>query len=206
MSNKKDVSVLAGTPGASMDIIAALVSEVRKCGGTEEDVYGLIAPEEKILVPKIAELIVQEVHNTYRVTVDYNMSLAEMIEAGNYDWRNNDINNINFSTPPEYLRLGKVDVNIELVCCGRYMTKNKVLVDLDSHGKRPGILPELLALGARFPFLQLEYPVVQIGSVWPDRGGLRGTYLRRGKKERGLSVIWLKYGFRGYYRIIAVQK
>lgn len=206
MSNKKDISILAGTPAPSMDIIAALISEVRNCGGAEEDVYGLETPERKILIPKIAELIMQKVHNTYKITVDYNMSLAEMIKAGNYDWRNNDINDINFPTPPKYLRLGKVNVNIKLVCYGRDMTRNKVLVDLDSHGKRPGILPELLALGARFPFLQLEYPIVQIGSVWPDRGGLRGTYLRRGNKERGLSVIWLKYGFRGYYQIIAVQK
>jgi len=69
-------------------------------------------------------------------------------------------------------------------------------------------LPELLSVGAEHPQKQIEFPIVQVGSVWPDlqRGGKRGVYLRRGNKERGLAFIWLEHGFPSYYRILAVKK
>lgn len=182
--------------------ILRLVSEIKKRGGTEADLYRLKMP----LLGKVADLIVQEAHSIYRVIVDYGMSTEEMVTAGCYDWSNRSINSVNFPVPPEFRELGRVDVNVHLVPCKKLISYIKALSMLSLLGLRPGILPEQLAVGAAFPQKQIEFPIFQIGSLWADRGGQRATYLRRGNKERGLSVAWIKYGFQPYYRIIGVER
>lgn len=140
----------------------------------------------------------------YPVIVDYDMSLEEMVEAGKYDWGNRSINKVNFP----FYGSGKAKVNIKLVCFGRDMQYSEVLLGLDSLSLKPGNLPELLALGAKYPALQLDFPIVQVGTIWQniDRSGRRGIYLRRGNKERGLSAIWLEHGFLKWYRFIAIDE
>ena len=138
----------------------------------------------------------------FPVVVDYNMSLEKMIEAGKYDWGNKGINQENY----RFSGSGKVELVIKLVCLGQDSDREEVLKRLKFLGLRPGTLPELLALGARYPRLQLEFPIVQLGTVRHEvkRGGWRGLYLRRGNKERGLSAIWVDRGFLKWYRFIAV--
>ena len=142
---------------------------------------------------------------THEVVIDYNMSLEEMVEAGKYDWGNLGINGENFKFKRGD---GKVRIIIKLVCFNRLMSYREVLRWFSRHGLRPGNLPELLAFGATYPEKQLEFPVVQVGTLWriKKRRGSRGLYLRRGNKERGLSAIWLEHGFLKYYRFIAVEK
>ncbi len=138
----------------------------------------------------------------YRITVDYSLAMVEMIAIGKYDWGNKDINTKNF---PMYGK-GTSDLTVELVCFGKFMKFQDVLRELRSRGLRPGTLSELLAFGATYPKKQLEFPILQIGSVWSDRGGRRVVFLRKGNKERGVSVVWTRYGWGPYYRFIAVRK
>ena len=138
----------------------------------------------------------------YRITVDNNLSMAEMITVGKYDWGNKDVNTKNFPMHGK----GTTDLIIELVCFEKFMKFHDVLRELQSRDLRPGTLPELLAFGAKYPKKQLEFPILQVGSVWPDRGGRRVVFLRKGNKERGISVVWTRYGWGPYYRFIAVKK
>lgn len=140
----------------------------------------------------------------YKICVDYDMSLEDMVIAGKYDWGNRSINIINFP----YKGKGKSEIELKLVCFGKDTQYEEVVAGLESLGLRPGTLPELLALGAAYPDLQLEFPIVQVGTIWQniDRSGRRGIYLRRGNKERGLSAIWLEHGFLKWYRFIGVEK
>lgn len=142
---------------------------------------------------------------THRVVIDNDMSLEDMIKAGNYDWGNWSINAKNF----KFKRgKGKIGVTIKLICFNRLMSYRKIIRWFNRHGLRPGNLLELLAFGSTYPKKQLEFPVVQMGTLWriKKRRGSRGLYLRRGNKERGLSAIWLEHGFLKYYRFIAVEK
>ena len=142
---------------------------------------------------------------THEVVVDLDKSLEEMVEAGHYDWGNLGINGKNFKFKKGK---GNVRVVIKLVCFNKFMSYRQVLKWFSLHGLRPGNLPELLAFGATYPEKQLEFPIVQVGTLWriKKRRGSRGLYLRRGNKERGLSAIWLEHGFLKYYRFIAVEK
>ena len=141
-----------------------------------------------------------------KVTVDYGLSLDEMIAAGKYDWQNNSINTLNFPLSVSRRVNWKVELNAYLVCFNMFVDYDEIPPTLDSYDLKEGDLPILLAIGAEHPKKQIEFPIVQTGNVWPDlqRGGKRGVYLRRGNKERGLAFIWLDHGFPGYYRIIAI--
>ena len=141
----------------------------------------------------------------HEVILDCDMSLEEMVTAGKYDWGNLGINAKNFKFKKSK---GKVRVTIKLICFNKFMSYREVLKWFSRHGLRPGNLPELLAFGAAYPEKQIEFPVVQVGTLWriKRRRGSRGLYLRRGKKERGLSAVWLEHGFLSYYRFIAVHK
>ena len=148
---------------------------------------------------------------TLEVLVDYTVPIEAMIAAGHYDWFNQGINEINFPIPQCYRARGQISVGVTLldhentVPKGKTISYGQVSRNIKARKKRPGILPELLWLGAAFPSLQLEFPIVQIGTLWATRGGRRGLYLRRGNKERGLAAIWMGHGFLPYYRFIAVE-
>lgn len=194
-------------------VARCITSKIVEYGGSAEDFLYLYQPDSFSIISDLAELVVQKRRNLYRIPVDYNMPMEEMIAVGNFDWTNRGISPSAFPIPEEFKGIGKTNINLELIQCGDMMSDGEDFVSLDgvlkyleNQGKRPGILPELLALGAKFPHLQLEFPIVQIGSLWKTRGGERGLYLRRGNKERGLAVIWMQFGFLKYYRIIAVKK
>lgn len=139
-----------------------------------------------------------------KVTVDCDLTFDQMIAAGKYDWQNNNINETNFP----FQGRGKIIVDAYLTCFNRFMDYDEIPLALDSCGLKEGVLPVLLAVGKEHPNKQVEFPIVETGSIWPDlqRGGRRGVYLRRGNKERGLAFIWLDHGFPGYYRILAIKK
>ena len=141
---------------------------------------------------------------SYAVWMDYGMSRSDMVRVGEYDWNNNNINETNFPIESS----GKGYFDVKLVCFDRFTELGLVRFGLDLYDLRPGNLTELLGFGAAFKTRQLEFPIVEIGSLWPDvqRKADRGVYLRRGNKERGLSFIWVDRGFLPYYRFIAVKK
>lgn len=204
--SKKDTSVFVSALGVLMGIITALVSAVRKRGGTDEDIYRLATPEGENLIGKIAELIVQAgklPENCYRVAVDYGQTLAQMIANGKYDNANSDINQNNFPVSSN----GKQDVVIELVHFGRDMESEAVLKELDARGLRAATLPELLAFGASCPEKQREFPIVALGSVWRSRSGFRHVpSLGRYGSGRELSLLWFDDWWDDDCRFTAVRK
>ena len=139
---------------------------------------------------------------TLDVTIDYNMTIQEMIEAGRYDSINQDIAG-NFQPPHGGWGHGSFQKTLYLVCFNRFMEFEEVLYELSIDPWRPGLLPDQLAIGAEHPDKQREFPIVQVGSLWMIRGFHRGTYLRRANKERMLSKVWLNMGFNSYYRFVA---
>ena len=192
--SKKDTSAIVSALGVLMSIITALVSAVRKQGGTDADIYRLATPEGESLIEKIAALIVQAgkpieklAENCYKVLVDYGQTLQQMIANGKYDYANSDINSTNFPTTGN----GKQEVVVELVHFGRDMESSAVLKEFESRGLRAATLPELLAFGAIYPEKQREFPIVVLGSVWQDRDGSRYVpcLFRCGSKRR-LGLGW----------------
>ena len=143
---------------------------------------------------------------TYLLSVDYGRSVKNGMRAGRYDWANPDINSRNF---PTNKRKGMVGVAVELIHLhlNRVISTEEALHELDRMGYHPVELHELLAFGEKYPEVQIEFPVVALGSVWRDRYGNRVAPCLLGLgSERGLDLLWTEYGWDKFFRFAAVRK
>jgi hypothetical protein len=105
---------------------------------------------------------------TYKVTVDYSMSLADMIAAGKYDMVTKEM--MTQARFPFEARDAE-EVELHLVHFDRETTTREVLAELVERGLRPATLPELCALGAFLPQLQRQFHIVALGSRWQNSHG-----------------------------------
>jgi len=139
----------------------------------------------------------------YPVTVDYGLSLAEMIKVGKYDWVNDLITAKHFPFTGE----GMVELKVQLVHFKRRIESDDAIKEMDGMGLRPLALSELLAFGAKFPEVQREFPIIALGSVWPYRDGDRYIPgLWEDDHERSLSLRWFGSGWDEDCRFAAVRK
>ncbi len=207
---RKDVSVIVSALGVLMSIITALVSAVRKQGGTDVDIYRLATPEGESTIEKIAALVVQAgkpieklAENCYKVLVDYGQTLQQMIAAGKYNHVNSNITADNFPVTGH----GQQEVVVELVHFGREMESEVVLREFETRGLRAATLPELLAFGIKYPEKQREFPIIALDSVWQNRDGYRLIpELWDVAYGRFLDLHWLEFRWSEHYRFLAVRK
>lgn len=140
---------------------------------------------------------------TYPVSINYGLSLEEMIAAGRYDWKSDDIVTKHFPVKGE----GVANVEIQLVHFDRVIESEEAIEELDKMGLRPAKIEELLAFGAKYPKVQREFPIVALGSVWRFAHGLRHVpYLGRSGAGRGLSLGWFEGEWVERCRFAAVSK
>ncbi len=140
----------------------------------------------------------------FLLTVDYDLPLAELAAAGNYDYVSSDITE-------EHFRVGWGERDIEslLVHLHRPTPTDNVLKELERHDLRPATLPELLAFGAQYPNPQREFPVLALGSIWddPENSYRRAVRILEHPGDRRLDLTW-DHGaqWNQLYHFLAVQK
>ncbi|MST04401.1 MAG: hypothetical protein EXS49_02440, partial [Candidatus Pacebacteria bacterium] len=144
-----------------------------KLGG-EDGVMRFLRDELEVVEKKLEE---------FDLTIGYSLVLEQMIELGNYDWKDPAITAKNF---PLERRDEKRQVKGILVHYGRDMSTDAVLSDLNAKGLRPAPIDELLALGAKHPDLQRKFPIVALGSSFVYGGGRYYPYLHRYDTDRNL--------------------
>lgn len=153
-------------------------------------------------------LVPCSVNQNFKVTVDYSQSIAEMVAAGKYDWKNDDITEKHFPSPK--LPAGfptKVELNLELIHFNRVISSDEALAELKKQGLRPATLRELLAFAVSYPEKQREFPIVALGSVWRRWDGSRCVpCLWGGSVGRYLGLGYFGDGWGGYDRFLAVRE
>lgn len=143
------------------------------------------------------------VDDIYSAIVDYNMSLAEMIKVGKYDYVNGEIASKNFPI----MGSGKVDISFELVHLNKSASSEEVLLHMEKNNLRPATLAELLAFGAKYPEIQREFPIVALGSFWINGDGIRLVlYLGKDNSKRFFNLYWFDRDWSGDWRFLAVRK
>ena len=102
---------------------------------------------------------------TFQVTVDYGQLLVDMIKAGNYDWKSDDITAEHFPVQGE----GKKEKEVTLFHFKREISSETAISEMDKAGYRPATIEELLALGYSYPELQKQFPIVALGFGWQNQ-------------------------------------
>lgn len=139
--------------------------------------------------------------------IDYTKSLEQMISAGNYDWKNNNITAKCFRIIGE----GRVDFEVKLFHFGRSISSGDAVAQIvaadPENPWEPAKAEHLLAFGEKFPDEQRKYPIIGLGSVGEVFGGGRLVLcLCGGSSRRGLDLPWFDVGWDGDYRFLAVRK
>jgi len=139
----------------------------------------------------------------YAISANYDLSVEKAVKAGKYDWSNSDITTKHFPSS----RKGAAELEITLVHFDREIDSDEAIRELDKMGLRPVELPELLALGAKYPDVQREFPVIALGSVWQYPLDYRFVpYLSESSGRRGLGLDWFGHRWHRRCRFAAVRK
>ncbi len=185
--------------GKELGLVHEAVVTGRKVGA-DRDFWSILAHDEQKF-REVVELV--RGRPSYEVIVNRDLSRAESIEAGKYDWVNSDITQEHFPVKGS----GKQNVNIVLFHFNRTITSDEVIAEMEKAGYRPADIDELLGLGVVNPDLQKEFPIVGLGSVWRGPGGSRRVpYLGWGGVERDLDLHWFGNGWGARCRFAAVRK
>lgn len=104
----------------------------------------------------------------YKITVDYSQSIAQMIGAGGYDCVDPDITAEHFPIQGDSIK----SVEVFLFHFNYSIFSEDAIVEMDKDGYRPVNAAELFGLGAQHPQLQLEFPIVCLGTIWQCLNGL----------------------------------
>ena len=148
------------------------------------------------------EVVWQTIANLYSVIVYYDQSLAEMISAGKYDWKNSEITEKSF---PSKIR-GQETLNLEMVHFNRNISSDSAVEEMYKMGLRPATLRELLSFGAKYPEIQREFPVVALGDSCRLGGDRHIACLGGDGSDRNLFLHWWHGAWDGNYRFLAVRK
>jgi hypothetical protein len=133
--------------------------------------------------------------------INRGLSLREMVEAGHYDWVNDDITAERFPIKGS----GSVETSFELVHFNRNIESDEAVKEMAKRGLRPADLAELLAFGAAFPEEQRKYPIVELGSVARIGGSRYVACLYRDDSRRSLSLLRWGGSWDADYRFLAVR-
>jgi len=187
-------------------ILQSLLEKVRKRGYSDDEILRVATAQGDSLLDKFADVMAdaaRKPRDIFPVTVNYDLSLKEAINAGNYQAVHGDINAKNFPST----RSGQAALEIVLVRYEHRMKSEEVLQELGKEGLRPAELPEFLAFGAKYPDMQRKFSVAGLGSVWRDRKGYRNVpCLYEASEGRYLDLHWWDDGWYSYTRFAALQK
>ncbi len=187
-------------------ILQSLVERVKKRGYSDDDILRVATAQGDRLLDKFADVMVEAAskrRDIFPVAVNYDLSVEEAIQAGDYQAVHSDITSKNFPST----RRGQTELEIMLVRFDRRMASEDVVRELDEEGLRAAELPEFLAFGAKYPDVQRKFSVVGLGSVWRDRKGYPNVpCLYTASEGRYLDLHWWDDGWYSYSRFAAIRK
>ncbi|MEI7452222.1 MAG: hypothetical protein WCK37_03380 [Candidatus Falkowbacteria bacterium] len=137
----------------------------------------------------------------YNFKVDSTKTFEEMVSAGNYDWKNVDVESGNFPLPEDFKTTELVGKFFDFGVDNRDPVKNveeKIKVD----GFRPATSTELLAFGATHPEVQKTFPIIALGTrhtAYYENATCLCLYpcsTKRVPGQRGLGVHYYAFGGR----------
>ena len=136
---------------------------------------------------------------TYPTIIDYSLSLATMIKAGEYDWIDDEI------TEKQFRPKGKGIVKHQLVLChyGLIIETGKIMKLMAAAGLKESPIEDLLAFGATYPEEQRKYSIIALGSTVGITGNRDVPCLNEDGSKRSLNLHWYAHRWPVAYRFLA---
>lgn len=187
-------------------ILQSLLEKVKKRGYSEDEILRVASAQGDGLLEKFADVMAEAARkprDLFPVTVNYDLSVEQAIDAGNYQAVHADITSTNFPSA----RSGQAQLDVVLVRFEHRMRSEDVVQELDKEGLRPAKLPEFLAFGAKYPDVQRKFSIAGLGSAWKDRKGYGNVpCLYEASEGRYLDLHWWDDGWYSYTRFAAIHK
>jgi hypothetical protein len=187
-------------------VLQSLLDKVKKRGYSEDEILRVAATQGDGLLEKFADVLseaARKPRDVFPITVNYDLSLEEAIQAGDYQAVHGQITSANFPST----RHGQSELNVVLVRFECRMRSEDILRELEKEGLRAVELPEFLAFGAKYPDMQRKFSIAGLGSVWQDRKGYRNVpCLYEASEGRYLDLHWWDDGWYSYTRFAAVPE
>jgi hypothetical protein len=136
------------------------------------------------------------------ITVNYGMSLHDMIAAGKYDWVDSGI------APAKFPVAGKGIIRFKpkLFHFSRYISSEDAVAAIEKEKFLPAKHEHGCAFGAANPDEQRKYPIACLGSSARVSAVLRVVCLGRGDAKRYLSLSYLRGDWDDPWRFLGVQE
>jgi hypothetical protein len=144
----------------------------------------------------------------FRIVVDYAMTFEQMVAAGQYDWKNDDIIAKQFPVTGE----GRLECEARLFNFEHPTSsedaEKAIRLTAPAGEWEPGKLEHLLAFGAKYPEEQRKIPIVCLGSVSTNKvfGKRQVAYLYRRIIGRSLHLDWYANIWHPFYRFLGIRK
>lgn len=123
---------------------------------------------------------------TYKVIVDYFLSIEELVASGEYDFVPDVISSSNFQN--EITEDVKKEFKIRLI--------PEINIGKLDYKKYRHITIKLLSFGAQFPNIQRKIAIIGLGSKWKHAIGRIGVpCLWSGENERYAYLYWSDLGY-----------
>lgn len=187
-------------------VLQSLLEKVKKRGYSEDEILRVAATQGDGLLEKFADVLseaARKPRDVFPIIVNYDLSLGEAIQAGDYQAVHGRITPANFPSTQH----GQSELNVVLVRFECRMRSEDVIRELEKEGLRAVELPEFLAFGAKYPDVQRKFSIAGLGSVWQDRKGYRNVpCLYEASEGRYLDLHWWDDGWYSYTRFAAVPK
>lgn len=139
------------------------------------------------------------------LTVDYTQTVAQAISSGNYGTIDENATVENFPIPSE--KKGKIEKVIAVAMrFNQHVKYDDAVKVMSEAGYRPANLMELLALGASFPELSIDSPIMAIGAEWFFKNLYHRPFIAKDGPRRWLSVeAFINNVFYSHYRCLAIR-
>lgn len=139
----------------------------------------------------------------YPITVDYTLEREPAIEAGRFDWVDQEhrfdvtLSGFYFSLYNHPKGEKKEDTTVHLIHLDLPVNRDGAAWMLKRRGFRAIALRELLALAAKYPDLQREYPIMALESCYNRDGIVHTSFL--GKDKQGGRVLDQRDDYRMHF-------
>lgn len=108
--------------------------------------------------------------NPYRLIIGA-QNFSEMVVAGRYSFVRPSINHVSHLFHQRSEPIRRI---VHLICAEKFVSSEQALLIIRNYSLLPASLEEILAFGSSFPWVQKEFPIVELGTVHEHgRGGRR---------------------------------